>query len=103
MIPNSLILLFCVIAFFPSTFAYFFAWPRRRLVNVYFPVMGGAGALMAITLALSILQVHVVWLSWVLLALAITCMVSSIILLRTALGILAARERGVAARRAKGG
>jgi hypothetical protein len=102
MVPTSLILALLVVAFFPATFAYFFAWPRRRIVNEYFAVLGGCGAFMMITLALRVVSVQLVWLSWVLLVTAVLLAIASIPLLRKALALLAARERATAERRAKG-
>ena len=103
MVPTPLILIVLLIAFFPGTFSYVFAWPKRRLVNPYFPVVGGIGALMIFTVTLAIFDVQIIWLSWVLLASSTLMVVRSVVLLRKALAAARAHERRDAARRAQGG
>jgi hypothetical protein len=102
MVPTSLILIVLLIAFFPGTFSYLFAWPKRRLVNPYFPVVGGIGALMIFTIILAISDVQIIWVSWVLLATSTLMAVLSVVMLRKALAVARAHERREAARRARG-
>jgi hypothetical protein len=101
MVPTSLILTILVVAFFPATFAYFFAWPERRIANIYFPIMAAPGLLMLLSIGLVVLRIEVVWLSWVLLATAIFCAITAICMLRPGLALLHARERAADARRAR--
>jgi hypothetical protein len=102
MVPTSLILAILVFGFLPGTFAYLFGAPKRRIVNEYFIGMGGCGAFMIFTIALPILGVHVVWLSWVQLMIAILLVSASVLLLRKGWALSAARDRATAERRAKG-
>jgi hypothetical protein len=83
MVPTSLILVPLTAALLISAFAYFAAWPERRLANVYFVAAAGAAGLMIWTLVMSVLEEEVVWLSWTLLALAILWVIASIFLLRS--------------------
>ena len=52
MVPTPLILTVLLIAWAPSGFSYLFSWPKRRLVNPYFAVLGG-------TVGLKIGRAHV--------------------------------------------
>jgi len=103
MVPTSLILTILVVAFFPATFAFFFAAPERRIVNFFFPMMVAPGILMLFSIALVILRIEIVWLSWVLLATAIFCAITCICLVRPALARMRDRERAMDARRARRG
>jgi hypothetical protein len=103
MVPTPLILAGLLIAFFPSTFAYLFGWPKRRIANPYFAVLGTIAALMLFTIILAIFDVQVVWLSWVLLAIAILMFERSITMLRRARASMRAHERRIVEHRARGG
>jgi hypothetical protein len=102
MVPNSLIMVLLVLAFFPATFSYLFGWPKRRLVNPYFAVLAGSAALMLFVVILAIFDLHIVWLSWVLLACAILSVARSIIMLRRGLAVVREHERASAEHRARG-
>jgi hypothetical protein len=103
MVPTTLILTVLLIAWAPSGFSYLFSWPKRRLVNPYFAVLGGSVGLMVFTLALAILDVRIVWLSWVLLASGILLVGRSIVMLRRSLAVVRERDREIAQRRMRGG
>jgi hypothetical protein len=103
MVPTSLILLIWLAAFVICWIAYLSAWPYRRIVNRYFPMLAGSAAFMFFMITLAIIGVHIVWLSWVLLVAAILWMATSIPLFRKARWAARARERDIAQRRARGG
>jgi hypothetical protein len=103
MVPTPLIMLVLLIAFGPSTFSYLFGWPKRRIINPYFAVMGSIVALMIVTLVLALIDVHIVWLSWVLLAVALLMVERSMTMLRRGRAVLQAHEREHTKRRARGG
>jgi hypothetical protein len=103
MVPTPLILTVLLIAWAPSGFSYLFSWPKRRLVNPYFAVLGGSVGLMVFTLALAILDVRIVWLSWALLASGILLVGRSIVMLRRSLAVVRERDREIAQRRMRGG
>jgi hypothetical protein len=103
MVPTPLILTVLLIAWAPSGFSYLFSWPKRRLVNPYFAVLGGSVGLMVFTLALAILDVRIVWLSWVLLASGILLVGRSIVMLRRSLAVVRECDREIAQRRMRGG
>jgi hypothetical protein len=83
MVPTSLILAPLTAALLLSAFAYFAAWPERRLANVYFAAAAVMACLMIGTIVISILQEEIVWLSWTLLGLAILCVIAAFLLLRS--------------------
>jgi hypothetical protein len=99
MVPTPLIMLVLLVAWAPSGFSYLFSWPKRRLVNPYFAVLGGSAGLMLFTLLLAIFSVRIVWLSWVLLASGILLIVRSIVMLRRALAVMRERDRQLTERR----
>jgi ABC-type Fe3+-siderophore transport system permease subunit len=103
MIPTSLIMVLLVVGFFSSSFAFFFTMAHNPLVDRYTITMFGTGAVMVFAVVLAIIPVQLVWLSWVLLVIAVGSLVIAIRLLRTSLVIMRARERELAARMAKGG
>ena len=103
MVPTTLILTVLLIAWAPSGFSYLFSWPKRRLVNPYFAVLGGTVGLMLFTLILAIFDVRIVWLSWVLLASGILLVGRSIVMLRRSLAVVRERDREIAQRRMRGG
>jgi hypothetical protein len=72
-------------------------------MNPYFAVLGGSVGLMVFTLALAILDVRIVWLSWVLLASGILLIGRSIVMLRRSLAVVRERDREIAQRRMRGG
>ena len=100
---HPLILTVLLIAWAPSGFSYLFSWPKRRLVNPYFAVLGGSVGLMVFTLALAIFGVRIAWLSWVLLASGILLVGRSIVMLRRALAVMRDRDRQLTERRMRGG
>ncbi len=102
MVPTSLILVILTASFFPAAWGYFWNWPKRRMANAYFLVLGSVAALMLFTLVLAIVGVQIAWLSWVLLATAILLLIAAIRLLRTALAVVRARDRALAERMARG-
>ena len=102
MVPNSLILVILTVAYIPAAWGYFWNWPKRRVANVYFLVLGGVAAVMLVTVIMAIVGVQLVWLSWILLATAIILLIAAIRLFRTALAAVRARDRAVAERMAKG-
>jgi hypothetical protein len=103
MVPTPLIMLILLIAFVPSTFSYLFGWPKRRILNPYFAVMWSIGTLMVVAVALAVFDVHIVWLSWVLLALALLMVERSMTMLRRARAATREYDRKQTERRARGG
>jgi hypothetical protein len=103
MVPTPIIMLVLLIALPPTGFGYLFTWPKRRLVNPYFAVLGTGAGLMLFTLALAIFSVQIVWLSWVLLACGFLLIARSIVLLRRAKAIMREHDRELAQRRMRGG
>jgi hypothetical protein len=103
MVPVSLTMTILFVGFFLSTFAFFFSMPHRPLMDRYGTTMVGTGAVMVLTVTLAIIPVTLVWLSWVMLAIAIASLVLSIQLLRAARVIVRARDRAYAEHIAKGG
>jgi hypothetical protein len=103
MVPTSLILLIWLAAFVICWIAYLSAWPYRRIVNRYFPMLAGSAAFMFFMIALAIAGVHIVWLSWVLLVIAILWVAASMPLYRNSQRAARARDRETAERRARGG
>ncbi len=102
MVPYSLILLVLLAASGFGYMNYFLYLPKRPIMNRKFLMMGGAAALMLFTVILAILDVRVVWLSWVLLAMAIFWLVAVIPQFRASLAANRAREREMNERRARG-
>jgi hypothetical protein len=98
MVPTSLTALILTVTFFPAAWGYFWKWPKRRVANVYFVMLGGDAALMLFTVGLAIIDVRIVWLSWVLLVIAIGWLVTSVRLFRGALEMVRARDREMAER-----
>ena len=103
MVPTPLIMLVLLIAFVPSTFSYLSGWPKRRIINPYFALIGSIGVLMFVAVGLAVFDVHIVWLSWVLLALALLMVERSMTMLRRGRALLRANEREHTERRARGG
>ena len=103
MVPTSLILLIWLAAFVICWIAYLSAWPYRRIVNRYFPMLAGSAAFMFFMITLAIIGVHIVWLSWVLLVVAILWVAASMPLYRRSQRAARARDRETAERRARGG
>jgi hypothetical protein len=103
MVPSSLTLTILAVAFLLSSFAYIFGWPKRRLVNPYFAVLGSIGGLMLFILILDILDIRIVWFSWLLLLAAFGLLAGSVKVLRMSLEVQRAHNRAVAERRARGG
>src|SRR5208283_4463166 len=68
MVPNTLILIILLVASGFSYMAYFLDIPKRPIMNRKFLMMGGGAALMIFTVVLAVIDVRIVWLSWVLLA-----------------------------------
>jgi hypothetical protein len=102
MIPTSLNVLVLFAAFMPSASAFFLRIPHRRLLNGNSVMMVAVAALMLFTLVLAVFDVRIVWLSWVLLAIAILSLVGSIPLWQRAAAAKRARERQIAEHRARG-
>jgi hypothetical protein len=103
MVPTSLIALVLLIAYFPAMIAYFIGWPKRRIMNPFFAVLAGVTALMVVAIILAIVDLRIVWLSWVLLAGAIALVPTSVIMYRRARAISQERQREIDKRRARGG
>jgi hypothetical protein len=102
MVPTTLILVILTFTFFPAAWGYFWNWPKRRIANVYFLVLGSVAALMLFTVVLAIVGVQIVWLSWVLLVTVILLLIAAIRLFRRSLAVVRARDREIAERRARG-
>jgi hypothetical protein len=101
MVPTSLIFPIFLVAFALSAFAYFLNLPKRPLHSVKFVMMGGGGALMVLVVALAIIPVEIVWLSWLLLGIAIVWLLVAIQVLRVTLAESRVRERRDAEERAR--
>jgi len=101
MIPGSLILLILSVAFVSGAAGFFLRIPHVRLLNWSSVLMGVVAALMFVTILLPLFDVEIVWLSWVLLVIAIMLVGVSIPMLRWAMLIKTARERANAQRRAQ--
>jgi len=102
MVPNSLILVVLLVACGVSYLSYFLFIPKRVIMSVKFLMMGGAVGLMIFTVVLAIIDVQIVWLSWVLLATAILWLAASIPQFRNSLAESRARERLMNEHRARG-
>jgi hypothetical protein len=102
MIPTSPIVLILLFAFTVSASAFFLRVPHERFVNGISVMMFGVAAVMLFTLFLAIIDARIVWLSWVLLAVAILLLVGAIPLWRKAMAASRARVRQIAERRARG-
>jgi hypothetical protein len=103
MVPTPLIMLVLTAAFFPGAVAYLVSWPARRLANQYFALLAGISGLMMFVLNLSIFGVHILWLSWVMLAIAIVLIPCSVKLLRKGHAAMRARDRAIAEDRMRRG
>ena len=102
MVPTTLIVLILLAAFMPSASAFFLRIPHNRLLGGPTLLMVAVAALMLFTLVLAVVDVRIVWLSWVLLAIAILSLVGSIPLWQRAAAAKRARERQRDERRARG-
>ncbi len=97
MVPTSVILVVLTVSYFPAAWGYFWSWPKRRIMNVYFLVLGGVAAVMLFTILLVIVGIQAVWVSWLLLAIAFGLFAAAIRLFRKALASIRARDRALAA------
>jgi type IV secretory pathway TrbD component len=102
MVPTSLIITVLLVAFLIAWFAYFMQIPERLILSRKFLLMGGPAAVMLFTVILAIIDVQVVWLSWVLLGTAILWLAASIPQFRSSLAASRARERLMNEHRARG-
>ncbi len=100
MVPTSVILVVLTVSYFPAAWGYFWNWPKRRLMNVYFLVLGSVAAVMLFTILLVVIGEQAVWLSWLLLAIAFGLLAAAIRLFRKALAGVRAHDRALAAKMA---
>jgi hypothetical protein len=103
MVPTALIVLILVVAFFIGWYSYFAAIPKRLLLSRKFLMMFGPAAIMLFTLGLAVADVRIIWLSWVLLVIAIILVAAEVPDCRASMAAGRAREREIAERRARGG
>jgi 4-amino-4-deoxy-L-arabinose transferase-like glycosyltransferase len=82
MVPTSLIIPILLVAFITSSWCYFFRNPEKRVMSVYFLMMGGSVGLILLTLGLEIFALNPAWLSWLLLLSSIVWVIASVRLLR---------------------
>jgi hypothetical protein len=102
MIPTSVIMAILAVTFPLMSFCFFFRFPHLRVLNLYSMMMIGTVAVMIFTIALAVFAVHVVWLSWVQLAIAISLFITGIRQMRMAREVAREKQRAEAEHRAKG-
>jgi|HubBroStandDraft_1064217.scaffolds.fasta_scaffold764698_2 hypothetical protein len=105
MVPNALIMLVLMVAFGIGWTGYFLSIgsSKRLLLSNRFLSMGAPAAIMLLTVILAVVDVRLVWLSWVLLAIAILLIVAAVPQYRKARAMSKAHAREITERRARGG